>query len=93
MTEFAFCERISATASSPQHIRRVGTEGLMLGGGAPETTLCGTLLRGGWDLPSPVTWTLVESLSTPRPSDGRVFLCGDCAESYRSVFAAEVDHG
>ena len=53
--EYAFCEPVWATASSLEHIRVV-TDGLLfIGGGVPNLTLCGTDLRGGWDVPTGVT--------------------------------------
>jgi hypothetical protein len=47
---FAFCEPISATTRSREHIRAVGAEGFKYGGGIPNRALCGWDVRGGWDL-------------------------------------------
>lgn len=44
-TRFAFCEPSNATPFSREHIRRVGAEGLKLGGGVPSPALCGADLR------------------------------------------------
>jgi hypothetical protein len=83
---FAFCERATATPMSQEHIRRVGPEGLKNGGGAPDTTLCGAPLQGGWDLTTAqtnhVTDAAVRDLSTPRQGDGRVFLCPRCGAAW-----------
>ena len=47
---FSFCEGSWATAISPTHIRRVGPEGLMPGGGVQVLTLCGRVFGNGWDV-------------------------------------------
>lgn len=82
---FAFCERVSATPTSKEHIREVGREGIKLGGGIPNTALCGYDVVRGWDLARPVTPDGVLVLSTPRPGDDRIFLCGDCASAFLAV--------
>lgn len=84
--EFAFCEPVTATPTSPIHIRRVGEEGLKLGGGIPVAPLCGreSVIRG-WDLRGAVTPESVHDQSTPRSGDGRVFLCVKCAEAYNAL--------
>jgi len=87
----AFCEPVTATPFSHEHIRTVGPEGLKLGGGAPNTVLCGRDLYGGWDLRSEVTPDLVLRLSTPREGDGRVFLCPECADAYQAARAGDDD--
>lgn len=69
MSNYAFCERVTATAESPWHIRLVGSEGLKLGGGAPDSTLCGRPLHKGWDLQLHVDDESV---------DGR-HICADCS--------------
>lgn len=78
----AFCEPVSATPTSYEHIREVGEEGLKPGGGVPNLPLCGRDLRRGWDLKTPVTPDMVRTLAAPRPGDGRVFLCPRCADAY-----------
>lgn len=84
--EFAFCEPVHAVGLGPRHIRRVGEEGLKLGGGIPVAPLCGreSVIRG-WDLRGEVTPATVLADSTPRPGDGRVFLCTKCAEEYNAL--------
>ena len=84
----AFCERSTATAFSKEHIRRVGPEGLKLGGGAPDTTLCDYPLSGGWDLETPVTTERVRVLGSPRSGDGHVFLCGVCRDEALRILGA-----
>ena len=82
----AFCEHSMAGPTSPEHIRRVGPEGLLPGGGAPGTALCGRDLLRGWDLPQPpVTAEAVHRLRSPRAGDGRVFLCGGCADAALAI--------
>lgn len=79
----AFCETVHATPSSVEHLRTVGPEGLMLGGGAPGAALCGRDLALGWDLQRPVTAETVARLTTPDDT-GRGALCAACAERFRS---------
>lgn len=77
---YTYCERVTATTRSPVHIRTVGAEGLKLGGGAPDTTLCGSPLRAGWDLEMSVTATYVrQGLDTPAESNP---LCRGCGEEF-----------
>ena len=87
--EFAFCEPVTATPTSPWHIRRVGPEGLKLGGGIPTAPLCGreSVIRG-WDLTSGVTAESVRLGSTPREGDGRVFVCRACTDAYNALDAS-----
>lgn len=85
MVQFAFCEPSWATAESPEHIREVGPEGLMPGGGVPVAALCGRDLAKGWDLAGAVTPETVQALASPRDGDGRVFLCPPCADVYLSA--------
>lgn len=84
--EFAFCEPVHAVTLGPIHIRRVGEEGLKLGGGIPVAPLCGreSVIRG-WDLPDEVTPETVLADSTPRPGDGHVFLCRACTDAYNAL--------
>ena len=46
--EFAFCESVHATSTSPWHIRKLTDKGLKLSGGADTKALCG--LEVCWDL-------------------------------------------
>jgi hypothetical protein len=46
--EFAFCESVYATSTSPWHIRKLTDKGLKLSGGADTKALCG--LEVCWDL-------------------------------------------
>jgi hypothetical protein len=55
MSEYAFCEPVTATVRSYEHIRVVSDGILYLGGGVPTPTLCGYDLRRGWDVPTGVT--------------------------------------
>ena len=79
----AFCETVHATPISVEHLRVVGPEGLMLGGGAPGAALCGRDLAQGWDLQRPVTDETVARLTTPDDT-GRGALCAACADRYRT---------
>lgn len=51
---FAFCEPVSATTRSREHIRLVGPEGFKYGGGIPNKALCGWNVERGWDLKATV---------------------------------------
>jgi hypothetical protein len=84
---FAFCERRTATSTSPEHIRTVGPEGLQYGAGAPDTTLCGRSLHGGRDLARPVTTDGVRSETEQQHRGGAPVLCPDCVSTYLSVAA------
>jgi hypothetical protein len=88
-SKYSFCERVTATPTSPEHIRVVGEEGLKLGGGAPDTVLCGASLSKGWDLNNAVDAETVRRLSTPRDADGHVFLCLRCAEADNELTAGQ----
>lgn len=49
----AFCETITASGSTPWHIRRLTSRGLLLGGGADTPSLCGRKVT--WDLDVQIT--------------------------------------
>jgi hypothetical protein len=51
--EFSFCETVTASGSSPWHIRPLTPAGQKLGGGADSPALCGRVV--GWDLVVPIT--------------------------------------
>ncbi|KQO98381.1 hypothetical protein [Leifsonia sp. Leaf264] len=44
---FAFCERVTATPTSPNHIRQLTEVGMKQGGGADTLALCGAEVA--WD--------------------------------------------
>lgn len=46
---YAFCESVTATSTSPWHIRRLDAAGKKLGGGITSYSLCELVTRG-WDL-------------------------------------------
>lgn len=46
--QYSFCETVTATGSSPWHIRKLTKTGQKLGGGADTKSLCG--LTVAWDL-------------------------------------------
>lgn len=78
----AYCERVTATPTSPIHLRQVGTEGLKLGGGIPEdvAALCGATIARGWDLPTDVPSTVERAATIPQDQPGRH--CLRCIEQY-----------
>jgi hypothetical protein len=51
--DYAFCEAITASGSSPWHIRKLTKNGLYLGGGTDTPALCGRVVC--FDLAVPVT--------------------------------------
>lgn len=53
VARFSFCETISATGTSPWHIRQLTDKGLKLGGGADSKSLCGREVA--WDLEVEIT--------------------------------------
>jgi len=71
-TTFSFCESVTASGSSPWHIRQLTNEGKKLGGGIDTTSLCGHVKPPyGWDLAVPITeYHLVHA-------------CTDCVTKYR----------
>jgi hypothetical protein len=46
----SLCETVTAGPLAPNHVRRVGDEGLRPGGGIPGLALCGQVVARGWDL-------------------------------------------
>lgn len=46
----SFCERVTATPTSPYHVRVVDENGLKPSGGIQVLALCGADLYGGWDV-------------------------------------------
>ncbi len=51
--QFAFCETVFASGSSPWHIRKLTNQGLKLGGGADTKSLCDREMA--WDLKVEIT--------------------------------------
>jgi hypothetical protein len=49
--KYAFCEGVTASGSSPWHLRPVMATGLHLGGGIDTNSLCGAVRAPyGWDI-------------------------------------------
>jgi hypothetical protein len=80
---FAFCEPSWATTRSRTHIRRVGPEGLRLGGGVPDPALCGAALHHGWDLPTPIDPARLDRLVDWHVNP----VCRDCADRWKELTA------
>lgn len=71
MDEFSFCENVHGIG--PWHIRRLGPNGRMLGGGIDTPFLCRKVITQGWDLSVIV-------------NDHHLKHCCDlCAEQYRHI--------
>lgn len=51
MSEYSYCESVTASGSSPWHIRRLTDAGRKTGGGIDTDSLCGRVKAPyGWDL-------------------------------------------
>jgi len=48
MDQYSFCETVTATGTSPWHIRKLTEKGKKLSGGADSPSLCGKVVA--WDL-------------------------------------------
>jgi len=68
--EFAFCESVHATSTSPWHIRKLTDKGMMTGGGADTKALCGREVA--WDVECEI-----EPLVLIQPD-----VCGKCVTAY-----------
>lgn len=84
MAALSFCERSGASIYSKVHIRTVGPEGRLPGGGIPTPAMCGYDLRGGWDIDGDVTEKSIRDGVEDQTAIGAV--CDVCAEiSHRKV--------
>lgn len=79
----AFCESVHATPDSPVHLRAVGSEGLLPGGGIPTAALCGRDVHGGWDLAEDAVTP--ERVAELRDYTGIGRLCPACVTAYTSA--------
>jgi len=68
--EFAFCESVHATSTSPWHIRKLTDKGMMTGGGADTKALCGREVA--WDVECEIC-----PLVLIQPD-----VCGKCVTAY-----------
>jgi hypothetical protein len=67
---YSFCERVTATGSSPWHIRKLSESGPRPTGGADTPSLCGDKM--GWDLNK-----------VPITEHHLTHCCQKCAEAFR----------
>lgn len=77
----AFCETSGASILSPVHIREIGVEGVLLGGGISGRALCGRDLALGWDLDPttmPVSEGHIDTSVDLNPT------CARCADAWRA---------
>jgi len=74
---FAFCEPSFAGSLRPWCIRRVGPEGLKLGGGVPDGALCKRWSCNGWDLRVRIRPGHFECRANERAT-----VCPECAAEY-----------
>lgn len=70
---YAFCENVTASSSSPIHLRVLSGLGLRVNGGADTMALCGNHVA--WDLPGPVNEATL--------ADGRT--CQRCLTLHREA--------
>jgi len=71
---FSFCESVTASGSSPWHIRQLTNEGQKLGGGIDTMSLCGHVKPPyGWDLNVAITNHHLEHA------------CSDCVAKYKEA--------
>lgn len=74
MIKLSFCEPGGASPWTRTHLREIGPEGRMPGGGIPGKTLCDSNLRKGWDLDGDVTTASIQDALKP----GMGALCQTC---------------
>lgn len=82
---FAYCEPVTATGITPDHIRRITDAGLKLGGGADTDALCGREL--GWDHRFVPEDDDVLALSETYVNNVRL-VCPECAQVMVDIGAA-----
>jgi hypothetical protein len=74
MTKYSFCESVTASSSSPWHIRRLTDVGRKLGGDIDTGSLCGLVkAHYGWDLSADIN------------TDGDHHLCRACVMAYAKL--------
>lgn len=84
--DLTFCEPSPATTFSRMHIRVVGVEGRLYGGGITGSALCGHS-RLSWDVEGP---PLILAQIQAQPQDGLVGrTCTACAEAATQLLTEE----
>lgn len=74
--DYAFCESVHATGTSPWHIRKVGPEGLKCAGGIGNNSLCDRVKAPyGWDLEVKISEEYLKSVN----------ICKGCFEKFREA--------
>lgn len=81
----SFCERITASPTSPYHVRVIDEAGFKTTGGVSVPTICGDDLHRGWDV-SEKSYSVDEALSLSRQWIANEFLHATCS---RCVVALE----
>lgn len=87
----SLCETVTAGPLASNHVRRVGPEGLKLGGGIPGLALCGQVVARGWDLRTTDVAEIVR-LSQSINDAGRPWVCRRCAGKAMAWFGAGTAH-
>lgn len=80
----SLCETVTAGPLASNHVRRVGPEGLKLGGGAPGAALCGRDLAKGWDLRVADAASIRRGAETVNDA-GRPWVCRPCADEALTI--------
>jgi hypothetical protein len=83
--QFALCESVTATGTSPRHIRVLKENGMKAGGGADTDSLCGRPMA--WDL-SIVTATEIHNTLPYQHQSSRY--CSNCVEIMTGISAEAV---
>ena len=77
----AYCERATATATSPKHLRNLSERGLITGGGADTPALCGEMVA--WDVFEVAS--LFDLERTQANSHDSFRLCQQCLHGAREL--------
>jgi hypothetical protein len=83
-TGYCYCEKASATATSPVHIRRVTDEGMFTGGGSGLVSLCGEKMA--WDTSGIASFRDLEARIANAHDTNRT--CTKCVTEASSVLGA-----
>ena len=84
VTGLSFCERVSASATSPVHIRKVTDEGMFTGGGSNLESLCGEKMA--WDTSAVASLRDLEARIENAHESNRT--CKSCAAEALAILCA-----
>lgn len=84
-TGMAYCERVTASGTSPQHIRKLTVSGLFPNGNADTLALCGA--KVAWDTSEVESlFSLERAQSNSHPSSQ---ICQQCLHAARQILENE----